>query len=269
MNNLHQTVKDNLLKSLSTETWNDDVNHLNIALRYLSKWRSSLLTNTYIQHEGLKVFQGPFKGMKFLEKCSEGCHLAKLLGTYEQPLHIYLEKIISSNYELIFNIGSAEGYYSVGLAIRSKKSKILSFDINNEAKKACKNLAINNGVEDSIKIESEFYPSMLKDYKHTRTLLICDVEGDEKKLLDIKNFSEFKEIDILVESHECFAPGITEELINRFSFSHQITLIEDDGQRRLNISPKWFLKLDHLDQLLSTWEWRIGETPWLFMQAIR
>tara|TARA_B100001250_G_scaffold300316_1_gene262008 strand:- start:587 stop:1396 length:810 start_codon:yes stop_codon:yes gene_type:complete len=266
--NLNQKVKDILLKSLSKESFNE-VDHLNNSLRLLSKWRSILITNTYIENEGLKVFQGPFKGMNFLRQSSEGCHVAKLLGTYEQPLHNYLEEIIAFDYNLIINIGSAEGYYSVGLAMRSKVSRVISFDINKEAQNACKELAIKNDVEDSIQIECEFHPSILKDYKHTKSLLICDVEGDEKKLLDIINYSEFNEIDILVESHECLVPGITEELINRFSSSHKISLIQDDGQRILNSPPEWFFKLAHLDQLLSTWEWRSGATPWIFMRALK
>ena len=266
--NLNQKIKETLLKSLAKESINE-INDLNNALRLLSKWRSILITNTYIENEGLKVFQGPFKGMKFLRQSSEGCHVAKLLGTYEQPLHKYLEKIISINYKLIINVGSAEGYYAVGFAMRSKGSKVLSFDINQEAQKACKELAIDNDVEDAIQIGSEFHPSILKDYKHTKSLLICDVEGEEKKLLDLDNYSEFSEIDLLVESHECLVPGITEELINRFSRSHEISLIQDDGQRTLKSPPKWFLKLAHLDQLLSTWEWRSGATPWLFMQAVK
>ena len=104
--NLNQKVKDILLKSLSKESFNE-VDHLNNSLRLLSKWRSILITNTYIENEGLKVFQGPFKGMNLLRQSSEGCYSPKLLGTYEQPLHNYLEKIISFNYKLIINIGSA------------------------------------------------------------------------------------------------------------------------------------------------------------------
>ena len=49
--------------------------------------------------------------------------------------------------------------------------------------------------------------------------------------------------------------------------SHQITLIQDDGQRQLHNPPQWFLNLAHLDQLLATWEWRSGPTPWLVMRA--
>lgn len=29
----------------------------------------------------------------------------------------------------------------------------------------------------------------------------------------------------------------------------------------------WFNNLAHLDQLLATWEWRSGPTPWLVMKT--
>jgi len=32
-------------------------------------------------------------------------------------------------------------------------------------------------------------------------------------------------------------------------------------------APQWFNNLTHLDQLLATWEWRSGATPWLVMKA--
>jgi len=35
----------------------------------------------------------------------------------------------------------------------------------------------------------------------------------------------------------------------------------------LEATPSWFNNLSHLDQLLATWEWRAGPTPWLVMKA--
>ena len=65
-------------------------------------------------------------------------------------------------------------------------------------------------------------------------------------------------MDVIVENHECLIPGITELLTNRFKESHQITLVQDNGQRQLTPMPAWFNNLAHLDQLLATWEWRSG-----------
>ena len=264
--NFHKSIKNSLIHSLENIS-NNEIVHLNNALRFLGKWRSVLITNTYIQNEGLIVNEGPFKGMNFLNQSSEGCHVPKLLGTYEQPLHEHFEEIINSNYELIINIGSAEGYYSVGLAMRSSKSTILSFDTNIKAQESCKNLAIKNNVDKSIKIMSEFHPNILSKYKNSSTFILCDVEGDELKLMDLENYVEFKNIDLLIESHECLKPGITQKLFKRFSQTHDIETINDNGNRTLKSPPNWFTSLAHLDQLISLWEWRSGPTPWLFMKA--
>ena len=42
-------------------------------------------------------------------------------------------------------------------------------------------------------------------------------------------YPKYKGIDLLVESHECLFPGITEELTSRFSPSHNFSLVYDDG----------------------------------------
>jgi hypothetical protein len=76
-------------------------------------------------------------------------------------------------------------------------------------------------------------------------------------------------MDLIVESHECLLPGITQQLIHRFSPTHHITLVQDNGQRQLPYAPDWFHNLAHLDQLLAVWEWRSGPTPWLVMKAKR
>jgi hypothetical protein len=70
---------------------------LNNALRYLSKWRSVLIQNTLIKHQGTLVMQGPLASMDFLPHSAEGCHIAKLLGCYEQPLQPFIEEAITSS----------------------------------------------------------------------------------------------------------------------------------------------------------------------------
>ena len=98
-------------------------------------------------------------------------------------------------------------------------------------------------------------------------LVICDIEGGERDLLNPEISLALKNMDLIVESHECLLPGITQVLIDRFAKSHNITLVQDNGQRYLNDAPQWFNNLAHLDQLLATWEWRSGPTPWLVMYA--
>jgi hypothetical protein len=79
----------------------DEAAQLNNALRLLSKWRSVLIQNTILKNQGTVVMQGPLSGMDFLSESAEGCHIAKLLGCYEQPLQPFIEQAIASAYPII------------------------------------------------------------------------------------------------------------------------------------------------------------------------
>jgi len=239
---------------------------LNNALRLLSKWRSVLIQNTLLQQSGTVVIQGPLAGLDFLPQSAEGCHIAKLLGCYEQPLQPYIEQAIQKQYATVLNIGCAEGYYAVGMALRMPNTRVLAHDLNAKAQQVCKDLAVKTKVADRVSIGGLFEPADFAAYAGQDVLLMCDIEGAERELLDPVLAPSLKGMDIIVESHECLIPGITQLLIDRFKDTHQITLVQDDGQRHLVKSPQWFLNLAHLDQLLATWEWRSGPTPWLVMK---
>ncbi len=240
---------------------------LNETLRLLCKWRSVLLQNTLTKSEGTTVGGGPLSGLKFLSQSSEGCHIAKLLGTYEQPLHPFIEEAISEEYEYVVNIGSAEGYYAVGMARKMEKTIVHTFDIDENARHACSHLAAKNNVSERIAISGHFDHKDFGSYASTKSLVICDIEGGEQSLLDPVKAPALKNLDLIVESHECLIPGITDRLMKIFSDSHEILKIDDDGTRDLSQAPAWINKLSHLDQLLCVWEWRTGPTPWLVMRS--
>lgn len=240
---------------------------LNNALRLLSKWRSVLIQNTLLQQQGTNVMQGPLLGLDFLRESAEGCHIAKLLGCYEQPLQPFIEAAIQKQYPTILNIGCAEGYYAVGMARRMPNTRVLAHDLNPKAQEVCAQLAQKNQVADRVAVGGLFTPADFAAYAGQKVLLMCDIEGAERELLDSQAAPALKGMDIIVESHECLTKGITQLLIDRFKATHDITLVQDDGQRQLHKPPNWFNNLAHLDQLLATWEWRSGPTPWLVMVA--
>lgn len=87
-----------------------------------------LIQNTLLKKEGTKVLQGPLRGLDFTEQSAERCHIAKLLGCYEQPLQPYITTAIEKDYATILNIGCAEGYYAVGLARAMPGTTSLALD---------------------------------------------------------------------------------------------------------------------------------------------
>ena len=262
---LEQNIQSQLLSQLQGTEANQV--QLNNALRLLSKWRSVLIQNTLLQAQGTVVMQGPLAGMDFLSQSAEGCHIAKLLGCYEQPLQLFIEQAITNAYPAILNIGCAEGYYAVGMARRMPSTQVLAFDLNPKAQEVCTALAQKNKVTNRVKVSALFKPEDFAKYANQKVFVLCDIEGAEIELLNPELAPTLKGMDLIVESHECLIPGITQILIDRFKDTHQITLVQDNGQRQLKDAPQWFNNLAHLDQLLATWEWRSGPTPWLVMNA--
>jgi hypothetical protein len=55
-------------------------NTLNSALRHLAKWRSELVANTVVARDGAVVQSGPFRGMAYPVRASEGSRVARLFG---------------------------------------------------------------------------------------------------------------------------------------------------------------------------------------------
>ncbi len=265
---LNAAVRDQLAAMMTAGDM-ADAGQLNNALRLLSKWRSVLIQNTLLRQQGTVVLEGAVAGLDFLPQSAEGCHVAKLLGCYEQPLQPHIEAAIAEAYPTILNIGCAEGYYAVGMARRMPGTTVIACDTNPAAQQTCRALAEKNGVADRVTVSGHFESADFAHYAGERVLVLCDIEGGERALLDPVQAPALRGMDIIMESHDCIIPGVTRLMIERFSESHDIVQVEDDGQRQLSAAPPWFTSLAHLDQLLATWEWRTGPTPWLVMKARR
>lgn len=263
---LHGEVFSHLRKGLlEAERGSEPL--LNSALRLLCKWRSVLAGNTFKAHLGSTVLGGMFSGLEFVDKSAEGCHLPKILGCYEQPLMFEMTKILQNKYDVILNIGCAEGYYAAGFAKILLNTKIHAFDIDINAQNKCKQLALKNGVNARLLVFGELKHEDFAAYGNNRVLVFCDIEGAEKDLLDPLKAKSLYSMDIVVELHEFIQPGLIEVFKERFEQTHTIKLIEDNGQRILTDTPDWFKKWSHLDQLLAVWEWRENATPWLLCQV--
>lgn len=255
----HAVVKGMLEGSPSVET-------LNQALRHLSKWRAQIVSNTLKNRESTNVLSGPFKGMNYSVPASEGSRSARLIGAYEASLHPVIEAIIARAPEVIVDIGSAEGYYAVGMARRLPNARVLARDADPKAQALCQKLAEKNGVSDRVKVGGLFAHADFALCETAKTVVICDIEGAEAELLDPVAAPGLVHADILVECHPGVAPGVVERLTSRFAATHRVTridrVLDDSGL------PKWMEELSDFDRLIALWEWRVGPTPWLMMEKI-
>lgn len=172
------------------------------------------------------VANGPFKGMKYIESSVGSSLLPKILGSYEEPIHEWVETAIAKQYDKILDIGCAEGYYAVGFAMLLPGAEIIAYDTNPDALELCRELIVLNGV-DNVELREGCDFQELDNLITDNTLVFCDIEGAERELLDPARAEKLKLADLIIESHDSYMPGTTEMLIDRFGGTHKISVAVD------------------------------------------
>ena len=237
---------------------------LGALLRLMGQWRSQMLANTYLVRQGTKVHSGPFAGMDYVARATEGALVPRLLGTYESELHPHLEALVAEGLDCVIDVGCAEGYYAVGLARMAPDIAVYAYDIDEAARLACAELAAKNGVAERVIIGGEFTPDGFEAFKGRRALVLVDAEGAELDILQPALSPALAGMSVIVETHDVYRKGALATMTERFSATHDI--IRVDQQPKTFDMPDWLAELPHLDQLLAVWEWRIKPTPWLVMR---
>jgi hypothetical protein len=218
------------------------------------------------------VLNGPFKGLKYPDSKSFGSSLyPKLIGSYEIELEKYINKFIEKNYDKIFIIGCAEGYYCNGFGQKSPNSKIYCFDILNEAVNFCEDMASLNGNLNVSSIASLFDPQKFNITQEEKVLIICNIEGSEYDLFTQENINKFSNIDLLIECHDFYNVGLTQHLKNLFMDSHsaQQVFSIDDLYRPMAFTSRNFLPeyLNYVEKYKLLKEYRKAQMSWIVLSS--
>lgn len=220
-----------------------------------------------ILFQNLIVQNGPFKGMLYPEISSIGSAIyPKLLGCYEKELWETIEYFKNNKYSEIIDVGCAEGYYAVGMALNTKDSKIYAYDTEEKARILCNEMAKLNNVNDRIIIRSKLKPEELGLFPFSgRGLIICDCEGFEKELFNKDNVKNLINCDLIIEAHDLFDINISTYLKEIFSESHNVRSIQsiDDIQKALTYNINGLEKLNLSDKKSILAEGRVSIMEWL------
>jgi len=220
----------------------------------------------------IKVQAGPFQGLRYLDETVWGSITPKWLGSYEAELHSIIHGIAARSYQTIIDVGCAEGYYAVGLAVLVPAAEVLAFDADFISRKQLGRLAQLNSVSDRIQIRSFCRHSDLDALSSGRTLVVCDVEGFEEQLLDPQKATSLLRADILVEIHETSPSSRAMEqlLQSRFEHSHHIErVVASDRESWLQQNRSELPStISHETLRKATEENRTAGQVWLWMRVL-
>lgn len=218
----------------------------------------------------LDVKHGPFKGMIYPNPKSRGSSLfPKLIGSYEKELQPVIEEICQKHYTEIIDIGCAEGYYTVGLAMRVPEAKVYAYDTNQEATQLCRKMAELNQVEKNIFIGSFCDFTTLKNIPFRgKALIFSDCEGYEKQLFTKDTMEFFANHDLLIEVHDGIDITISSHLYPLLSETHTIEVVEgvDDIKRAKIYQFEELQQYDLPTKEILLREWR-GAMEWWYAKA--
>jgi hypothetical protein len=237
--------------------------------RTFSKHNADFREKLFPRGAAITVQSGPFKGMRYLDETVWGSITPKWLGSYEAEIHPIVARIVEHSYDTIIDVGCAEGYYAVGLARAIAAANVYAFDIDFISRAQVRRLAILNNVIDRLQIRALCNHSDLDALSRGDTLVVCDTEGFEARLLNPGIASSLRHDDILVEVHETSASAseIERLLRSRFERSHRIErLIASSRDSWIEENRQHFSISD--DALRdATEESRTTGRLWLWMEA--
>jgi hypothetical protein len=211
-----------------------------------------------------RVLSGPFRGMDF-SRSVWGHFLPKILGTYERELWPHVEHFCNRSFDAVVNIGSAEGYYAVGLARRLPAARVVCYEIDQQSNHLLRVHARNNDAAGRLEVAQTCTTAGLEAalQKHASALVVCDCEGAEGVLLDPKQVPSLRTAALLVETHNFVVPGVHEELLWRFTPSHTVTAVH--GRPRVVAdAPETALSGEEVLEAMA--EHRPADSGWIVLQ---
>jgi hypothetical protein len=192
-----------------------------VANRWLAREGVLALALQVAQRFDYRVQSGPFAGLKYSRSAVLTRHATPaLLGTYERQIYPFLEAA-AKRCDFVIDVGSAEGYYALGMALRGKR--VVAFDADPHERRVLREMAAANQLSDRVTIEPWCTPSKLIEIVggQSRTLIISDIDGGELDLFTPEVVAAIKGCDLIIELHGKDAEANL-AFIKRFDGSVQI-----------------------------------------------
>ncbi len=178
---------------------------------------------------------------------------------------------MAADWRIIVDVGAADGYYAIGLALAVPSACIIAFEELEVGQDRMQLLAKRNGVLDRLQIRGRCDVYDLEEVltAHGPILLIVDIEGFEERLLRPELVPSLAQTHILVEVHEFAVKGLEQTLLDRFKFTHRATKIPCESRKLSDLSTVAFwLKIYARHSMMGLLGERLFPTDWYWFEPL-
>lgn len=173
------------------------------------------------------VQAGPFRGLGYpADRMADvDAPVAKLLGCYEREIAGVFESALARGVDVFVDVGSADGYYAVGMAVASPRVTTFAYELSRAARRLCRTVADRNGVGDRVRIAGRCRPRALASLPLDGALVLCDIEGGEADFFDDRTVALLGRAHVVVEAHDGGVPGLGRRVAGAFAASHEVRVV--------------------------------------------
>ncbi len=110
-------------------------------------------------------------------------------------------------------------------------ASVVAFDTDWWARQAVREMAAANGTG-NVEVKGFCSPEWLAKNTQETAFIICDCEGYEAELFSPGILPRLRSTTLLIETHDCFVPGVNDKLVAAFSETHCVRLFGHEVDRR-------------------------------------
>ncbi|MFM7128491.1 MAG: hypothetical protein ACKO0V_03930 [bacterium] len=199
--------------------------------KMIASWGCGEVNRLLADRCGMKVLSGPWAGMTLGPAALSEQLGPYLLGVYESELDAAWAQLLQQQYTQIVDIGAKFGYYAVGLARLYPAAPVIAFDTDWWARQAIHELAAANQTT-NVNVCGYCSPEWLVSGVKAGALVVSDCEGFESALFSQATIQSLTKVTLIIETHDCFVPGVSDRLEQLFRGSHDCRRVGLTEQRR-------------------------------------
>lgn len=146
--------------------------------------------------------------------------VAKLVGCYEQEISGVFAEALDGGVETFVDVGSADGYYAVGMARANPRLTTYAYDLSRSARRLCATVAELNDVGPRVRLGRRCDARELAALPLEGALLLCDIEGGEADFFGARVVELLRRTRVVVEAHDGGRSGLGHQVVLAFEHSH-------------------------------------------------